>query len=276
MSVRKHHIALSGPPPRIEIGNPAGSVTVEAVEGADMLDVRVEPLDAAAEELLERVEIDVSDTDPDRTGSPVRLRIAVPERQLLRTPHFAVRITTPVGTAARVVVASADVELRGRFAGIEMSGASGDLAVDEAAELELRTASGDVRVRSVHGGAFVKSASGDVTIGHVAGALHVRGASGNVSVERASDAHIRTASGDVTVGTAAGEIVQVATSSGDVSVGVVPGLRVWLQLHTVSGRMASELDDDSSDARADPDLTVTLESVSGDIRVGRAAPALVD
>lgn len=274
MSVRKLHASAAGLPPRIEVRNPSGSVTIESREGTDVLDVRVEALDAAAEELLDRVEIDVSETDPDRTDSPVRLRIAVPERRLMRTPRFAVRVLTPADAAVRVAVASADVELLGRFARTDLTGASGDLAVGEVTDLELRTASGDARVGTVHGRASIGAASGDVRIGRVDGALQIRTASGDVSAEHAGGAtSISTASGDVVVGEAAGETLKVKTASGDISVGVAPGLRVWLDLASVSGRMTSDLDEVVADAGGRPNLALTLRTVSGDLRISRAAAA---
>ena len=276
MSVRKLSAKAAGARPQIEVGNPAGSVSVECIEGADALDVQVEALNDAAEELLDEVAIEATEGDPDGRASRVRLRITVPERRLWENPEFSVRITTPPGADARIAVASADVDLRGRFGDVTVTGASGDLAVEEASEVELRSASGDVRVGTVHGAAYVRSASADVRIGRVGGALRVRGGSGNVTVEHAADAVISTASGDVTVVSATGETVQVRTASGDVSVGVPPGLRVWLELHSVSGRITSHLDDDIDDTGdARPDLTLNLESVSGDLLIGRAAPAAV-
>jgi hypothetical protein len=272
MSVRTLAAVTAGSPARIEVRNPAGSVTLEAVEGSDAFDVRVEALDAAAEQLLDGVEIVVSDADPDRPDSPVTLRIAVPERRLWRTPAFDVRVLTPAGAAARVAVASADVHLRGRFARTELTAASGDLAVDEAAELELRTASGNVRAGTVHGPASIGTASGEIRLGRAEGSLRARTASGDVAVERTDGAtSISTASGDVTVGAAAGESVRVKTASGDVTVGVAPGLRVWLDLSSVSGRMQSGLADDGPAGEGPAQLSLTLRSVSGDLRVRMAA-----
>ena len=63
MSVRTHLVAVAGPPPRIEVRNAAGSISVEAVEDAAQIEVRVDPLDDAAEELLDRVEIGASDAE---------------------------------------------------------------------------------------------------------------------------------------------------------------------------------------------------------------------
>ena len=266
MSVSEQFPVTGGRPPRIEVRNPAGSVTVRAVEGAARLEVSVEPLDDAAEQLLDRVEVDVREGNAD---SPTRLRVTVPERRLLRTPAFAVRITTPAGTAARIAVASADVELTGRLGALDLSSASADLDVEQGTDVRLRTASGDARVGIVDGGGSIASASGDVRVGRAAGTLQLRTASGDVSVEQAAaDVAISTASGDVTVAAATGGVVQVKTVSGDASVGVIPGLRVWLDLSSVSGRMESQLDDGAA-GDGPPELTLNLRSVSGDMRIHR-------
>jgi hypothetical protein len=64
----------------------------------------------------------------------------------------------------------------------------------------------------------------------------------------------------------------VKTVSGDIEVGVVPGLRVWLDLSSLSGRMESQLDGDDPIAGDGPaQLTIALRSVSGDQRIRRAA-----
>jgi DUF4097 and DUF4098 domain-containing protein YvlB len=95
-------------------------------------------------------------------------------------------------------------------------------------------------------------------------------------VERTADTvSISTASGDVTVGAATGDAVQIKTVSGDTSVGVVPGLRVWLDLSSVSGRMDSQLEDDGRSGEGPPELTLTLRSVSGDMRIHRTTAAPV-
>jgi DUF4097 and DUF4098 domain-containing protein YvlB len=269
MSVSRHVPVVDGPPPRLEVRNPAGSVTLEAVESAEEIVVHVEPLDDAAEHLLDRVEVDVREGGPD---SPTRVRVTVPERRLLRTAAFAVRISTPSGTAARVTVASADVELTGRFGDLELTSASGDLDVAQGTDVHVRTASGDARIGTVDGQASVGTASGDVRIGRACGPLQLRTASGDVSVEHAvADVSISTASGDATVGAAAAGAVQIKTVSGDTAVGVTPGLRVWLDLSSVSGRIDSQLDEGGPAADGPAALTLALRSVSGDLRIHRTA-----
>lgn len=269
MTVRTHRVPLSASPRTIEVHDPAGSVTVEAVDGAEELQLRIEPLDHAAAQVLDQVQLVVTDS---------RVKVTVPHRRMLRTPSFAITVMTPPDAPVRVAVASADVVLRGRLGRAELTAASGDVSVEQCADLEVRAASGDVQVGAVRGPATVGTASGDVRLESAEGAVQVRTASGDVRVgELGGDLSVSTASGDVAVDRAARGTVRLRTVSGDATVGVAPGLRLWLDLQSVSGRLDSDLEDEPDD---DPDagtaaaLTVRLQSVSGDLRIRRAAPSV--
>jgi hypothetical protein len=263
VELRVHRFPVGAGPYAVEVRNPAGSVTVETLEDTPEYVVEIEPLDSAAEELIDRVDLFL-------VGS--RLRVHVPERRLLRTPAFAIRVTAPTGAATRIAVASADTELRGEFGRVELTGASGDAVVESCSDLQLRTASGDARIGTVAGRATVGSASADLRVESVGGGLEVKTASGDIEVGSVSgDVSVTTASGDVGIDRAAGGTVGVKTVSGDIEVGVVPGLRVWLDLSSISGRMESQLDGDDGTAGDGPaQITVALRSVSGDQRVRRA------
>jgi hypothetical protein len=266
MTVRIHRFPLSEALRAIEVRNPAGSVTVRAVEDADELVVSIDPLDDRAEQLADRVEL---------SATRSRLRISVPERRLHRPPRFAIEVCTPPGAAVRVAVASADVGLSGPLGRVELTSASGDVAVEQCTELQLRTASADARIGSVDGAATLGSASGDVRLGAAGGPVLVRTASGDVVVDEvAADLSARTASGDVTIGRASRGTVRLTTVSGNATVGVEPGLRLWLDLQSVSGRLESELDEESpgDGGGAAAGLAVLLQSVSGDLRIQRALP----
>jgi hypothetical protein len=258
MTTRNHRFPVGEGTPAVEIRNPTGSVAVEAPEGATEFVVDIEPLNNAAEQLLDDVEVGVLDS---------RLRIAVPERRLFRSPDFAVRVTVPAGTDAHLAAASADSVLRGPLGRVTLASASGDVTVESCTELRVRTASGDTRVGRVTESAAFASASAGLHLESVGGAVEVRTASGDVTVGRASgDIGVTTASGDVAVERVSSGSVRVKTMSGDVSVGVVPGQRVWLDLSSVSGRIESQLeDDDTSDGPAQ--VSVAVRSVSGDQRV---------
>jgi DUF4097 and DUF4098 domain-containing protein YvlB len=117
----------------------------------------------------------------------------------------------------------------------------------------------------VTGRATVGSASAALRAESIGTGLEVRTASGDVELGRAAgDASVSTASGDVGIDRVTGGSVTVKTVSGDVSVGVVPGLKVWLDLASVSGRMESQLDEDGDAGGNGPaQVTVAVRTVSG-------------
>ena len=266
MTVRTHRVPLSDRPRAIEVRNPAGTTTVLADPTAAEIVVEVEALNGTAEELIDRLDLLV-------TRSSVRL--SVPERRLmLRAPSFAITVTTPPDVAVTAAGAAADTTLRGRLGAVTMTSGSGALTAEHCAELQVRTASGDVQVELVERSATVATASGDVRLADAGGPVQVRTASGDVLLgSLAVDATVKTASGAVRIDRAASGQVRLQTVSGDAVVGVEPGLRIWLDLQTVSGRLDSDLyDDDPDGGSGGPQLTVVLHSVSGDLRLRRATP----
>jgi DUF4097 and DUF4098 domain-containing protein YvlB len=206
-----------------------------------------------------------------------------------RNPRLDVRALVPARSRVDVDVKSADVQLAGQLGLVAVSTASGDVAIEHAAELQVRTASGDVACRSVNGSASVNTASGDVrvdvvsgaaelatasgdvAVSHVLGDARVRSASGDVGLDRADGSvTVRTASGDVRVGSVRRAAVEIDTASGDVEIGVAAGTAAWLDVQALSGSVSSALD--AADAPDDDAETVAIHAhtLSGDVRVRRA------
>jgi DUF4097 and DUF4098 domain-containing protein YvlB len=206
-----------------------------------------------------------------------------------RNPRLDVRALVPARSRLDVDVKSADVQLAGQLGLVAVTTASGDVAIEHAAELQVRTASGDVACRSVDGSASVNTASGDVrvdvvsgsaelatasgdvAVSHVLGDARVRSASGDVGLDRADGSvTVRTASGDVRVGSVRRAAVEIDTASGDVEIGVAAGTAAWLDVQALSGSVSSALD--AADAPDDDAETVAIHAhtLSGDVRVRRA------
>ena len=129
---------------------------------------------------------------------------------------------------------------------VDLKSASGDVAAASAQAERARThtASGDVRFGRVASRADLSSASGNITLTESTGPIDAKTMSGDVTVERAAGDSVRASSmsGDVFVGGLSQGAVNVKSMSGDVVMDVVPGVRVWIDLSSLSGQAESELD----------------------------------
>jgi len=207
-----------------------------------------------------------------------RLEVTGPKRTGLWRGHpgFDLTVTLPRGSRCAVRTASADVTCTGELAGLDAHTASGDVtAAAVTGNLQAATASGDVRAEETGENTDVRTVSGDVRITRAGGDIQARTASGDVNIAAAAgSATVTTASGDVRIGTMASGRADVNTASGDVVVGVARDVGVYLDLVSLSGAISSQLED------VEPSEDVTLEvrcrTLSGDIRIARAASAGAD
>ena len=193
-----------------------------------------------------------------------------------RGPSVGVTVRCPTGTETDVSTASANVTTSGILGDASMKTASGDVALDAVADLDAATASGDVRADVVTGDGSVKSASGDVEIGRAHGRLSVNLASGDTVVREAhGPVSINSVSGHQTLQSVERGEINLKSVSGDVSVGVQPGLGVWIDANSVSGALSSELPMDEHGGPGEDETAVELRirTVSGDVRIARAALA---
>ena len=244
----------------------SGSVAVSA-EPTEVVTVSLEPAEPGRgdEEIISqfRVEFDHG-----------RLEVSGPKNWgLRRSGSVDVTVGLPAGSRCRISTASADVTCLG-----------------ELGELNARTASGDVRAARVSGPAVIKTASGDAWLDEVTSEARLDTASGDLRVERSgADLVASTASGEVSVGSAAGNVtartasgdvrvdrvtageVSLTTVSGDITVGIPAGTGVYLNLSALTGRLSSQLDEAEEDGAGE--LSLQCRTVSGDIRVIRAAAA---
>lgn len=253
-------------PINLEVRIAAGEVEIHA-EPRETASAEVEPYDdsAGSRELAEKTRVEFSgDT----------LLISAPELGgwlLRRSPKLRVTARVPTGSSARIRVASADLHGYGEWSQVKLNSASGDAQLEQVTgDVSVNTASGDMRAVRVGGQLTVNTASGDITTRQVDGPVDIKSASGDVRIEHAAgDVNLKTASGDATIGAVRRGTVRAHSVSGDISVGVVSGTGVWLDLNTLSGRTRSDLDMGAGAPAAGHDLTVNVNTVSGDIAVHR-------
>lgn len=181
-----------------------------------------------------------------------------------------VRLVVPSGTDATISTASADIECRARLGKIVAKTASGEIEIDHADDVTIKTASGDAEVRHVGGDIKVSSASGDLRIGECEGKATFSAASGDVSVDSGSGSMtVSTASGDMRVGTFTGPRATIKTMSGTATIGVPSGTKLDLDATLLSGSL--NLPKPSADTPpTEREMSITAKLVSGDLNIRRA------
>ncbi|MFF9849516.1 DUF4097 family beta strand repeat-containing protein [Streptomyces litmocidini] len=200
---------------------PAGRIRLIAADRADTT-VEILPADPSKGrdvKTAERTEVAYADGI---------LRIEVPKSKngvLGTTGSIEVTVQLPAGS--RVEARAAATELRGvgRLGDVAFEGAYGPIKIDEAANLRLTAADGDIEVGRLTGSAEVSTARGDIRIAEA----------GN---------------GTVTL----------STQKGDITVGAATGVSASLDAGTAYGRVTNSLRNDGT-----PGLDIKATTAYGDI-----------
>ena len=252
-------------PLRITVEIPAGHVEVEGIETGE---TRVEVERIGHDSDTSKVEVDLRDG-----GRHLVVRAAI---ERFRNAKYRVTIRTHAGSDLRIETASADVRLPGAFGNVDVHSASGDI---EAAEVRgtatLRSASGHVALEEAQGDAELHSTSGRVRLGRAQGRAEINSVSGDVAVDEAlAGVNARSVSGDIRVGSVANGTVTLYSVSGDVEIGIAVGAKAFIDAHSMSGRMRSDLEvSDSPAAPGDPDVEIRANTMSGDVTIRRSGRA---
>jgi DUF4097 and DUF4098 domain-containing protein YvlB len=184
----------------------------------------------------------------------------------------SVRITAkvPPGTDVEEAGASTDLYVDGDVGTLVVKTASGAVHFKSATELEVKTASGDVRGGQVSGSARISSASGRAQLERVEGDLTAKLASGGVDVGSVGgDLLVHSASGDVRIERCLSDDIDLKSVSGTLRLGLPSGIRLDADFNTLSG--AIHLPEGRTEAGGDERrrVRVTAKTVSGDIRIER-------
>ena len=217
----------------------------------------------------------VADARPDagldvsQRGSTVE--VTTERRGWLRSDDARVTAYLPPGAEATLSTASADIAVRTQVARLAINTASGDVAIEQASEVDVKTASGDVRCRLLEGPAQIVSASGDLIIDSCTERASLSAASGDIVIKEATGPGVKasTASGDVTINLCRAAEIDCKSMSGTVNLGIPPRTRVSLDAHTLSGEVRLP---SPAGGQQDPESSIRVKArlVSGDLRVFRA------
>ena len=213
---------------------------------------------------------DENDFEIFKTGD--RISVRHPSRWRMRGRSSRVVAHVPVGTDVEVSSASGEVRLIGRFGAVRLHSASGDIEVGDAARIDVTTASGALTCGAISGDANISSVSGDCSLRLVGARLEATLTSGALRVEECDgDVAVGSTSGDVRIAQCRGSDISVRSISGDVRVGLPSGIRVEAEVSTLSGRASMPKPAPASDNRERRAVRLSLRTVSGDIRVERTS-----
>ena len=159
----------------------------------------------------------------------------------------------------------------GEVATLKARAGIGDVIVEHVTgDADVTTASGEVRLRAVDGGAVIKNSNGDSWVGSVAGDLRVRAANGNVDIEAAESSVVaKSANGDVRLGQAIRGSIVLETSLGDVELGIPDGTSAYLDVRAVAGRVHNGLEATEAPSPSSERVEVRARTSAGDIVIRR-------
>jgi hypothetical protein len=199
-----------------------------------------------------------------------------------------VRIALPARSELQVEAGMATVRCRGCLGSSRLQTGFGEVVIEEAGPLQVRTGFGDlrvgratgrldaktgsgaIRIGAVEGDAVARNSNGHTWIGEVSGELEVRAASGRIEVERALAAvTARTAHGDIRLGEVSAGPVSLKTSMGRIEVGVKGGVAAWLDLQTGHGEIRSLLEEGEPPRPGEASVEIRGRTAFGDITIRR-------
>jgi len=177
------------------IENPNGQVSVVG-RAQDFVQVDVVRFGKGADEGEAARNAKSVGLDLSRVGDRITVR-AVGQRQFWAVARLNLSISVPRGVNVEVKSASGDVDVRDIEGGAEVTTASGDVVVGHANRAKASTASGDISIAETRS-AEANTASGDVKLQGIRGPAKCRAVSGDVTLEHVEgEVQISAVSSDV-------------------------------------------------------------------------------
>lgn len=177
---------------RVEIVNVAGTVDVE---GWDRAEVEVT---GTLGDKVERLDFTTS-------GDVTTIRVVLPKGNMYKGDGSAdLKVRVPARSALSTSFVSADAIVRGVGGALQLKSVSGNIVGEAMREVRISTVSGDVELEAKQGATAleVRSISGDLRVrGAASGEIDVNSVSGDATVEvaRITRGRFKTVSGDMRV-----------------------------------------------------------------------------
>ncbi|MER6949546.1 DUF4097 family beta strand repeat-containing protein [Nonomuraea sp. NPDC000554] len=148
----------------------------------------------------------------------------------------------------------------------------GDISVTRASgHAEVTTSHGGIHIGEINGTAAVKTSQGEVRLGEVTGALRLNSAHGDITVNRALAGVVaKTAYGSVEIREVVSGSVVMETTGGGLDLRIVEGTAAWLDVSSQYGTVTVALDPGDVPGQADQVVEVRAHTTYGDITIHRS------
>ncbi|GAA3643087.1 DUF4097 family beta strand repeat-containing protein [Nonomuraea antimicrobica] len=210
-------------------------------------------------------------------------------RSLLLGPgSIDVTIELPAGSRLDAKT-SASLRCHGPLGEVTITTSYGDIRIEQADRLRLKSTHGDItvtracghaEVTTTHGGihigelkgtATVKTSHGDVRLGEVTGELRLNSAHGDITVNRAlAGVAAKTAYGSVEIREVVSGSVVMETTGGGLDLGIREGTAAWLDVSSQYGTVTVSLDAGDAPGETDRVVEARAHTTYGDILVRRS------
>ena len=201
----------------------------------------------------------------------IDVRVEIPSGSRL-TADIGGRVTTSgrlgatrvKGALGGVVIdTTGDLWVRSGHGGLEVVAAEGSA--------ELTADHGPIRIGSIGGDAILKSSHGSVDVGDSHGDLEAKLSYGELAITRAlGGVSAKTAYGSIRIGEVSSGSIQVESGYGQIDIGVAAGVTVWLDAASREGRVRNELDSDAPPVADEDSVAVRARTTFGDITLTRS------
>ncbi len=211
-------------------------------------------------------------------GGSVEIEIGLPAGSSIRADAALARfrLIGPLGECRVKSVGDIHVE---SAASVKLKTAAGDITLEHASgPTELSTSSGDVGLGDVDGPAVIKNSNGATRVGKASGDLRVVSANGDIAVERTRGSVVaKTANGDIRLGAPAQGDVVAETGHGAIEISVPEGTAAWLDVNTQFGRLNNTLQAPAPPEPGGDSVSIRARTGYGDITIRRPlSPESVD
>jgi DUF4097 and DUF4098 domain-containing protein YvlB len=157
------------------------------------------------------------------------------------------KVWVPEAAAVEIKSVSGDVRVAPIGGAAKINSVSGNVGLGGAAGADVKLVSGDLTLSNIAGDAYVKAVSGNIEASGVKGSVEVEAVSGDIKLLDISGAQtvgVKSVSGDITYTGAIkeGGRYEIKTHSGDVRMVIPAGASFDLEANTFSGDIESDFE----------------------------------